>query len=176
MASIADADAHLTYWCMTQPFADRLPKLLALIEEKELPFEDRLKALCVFLKFDFEHYDWVGFYLADPHAERMLVLGPYIGAPTGHTLIPFGRGICGQAAETLETFVVQDVNAESNYLSCSVNVKSEIVLPIILPSGKLVAELDIDSNTLAAFKPEDQAFLEQICAHLAQHWPDDYPQ
>ena len=108
------------------------------------------------------YYDWVGFYLTDPEKKDELVLGPYEGDPTEHTRIPFGRGICGQAAATKETFVVQDVSKEDNYLSCSVHVKSEIVVPIIR-DGEVLGELDIDSHTVEPFTDGDREFLERVC-------------
>ena len=92
----------------------------------------------------------------------MLVLGPYAGEPTDHTRIPFGQGICGQVAESLQNFVVQDVNQETNYLSCSIHVKAEIVLPI-LKDGAFIAQLDIDSHILNPFTDEDLQFLEDVC-------------
>ena len=127
-----------------------------------------MQEICDLLHRSVAHYDWVGFYLVDPNEERMLELGPYCGEPTDHVRIPFGRGICGQAAESLKTFVVQDVNAEGNYLACSTFVKSEIVLPI-LKDGKLLGELDIDSHTHSPFTPGDEAFLQKVCNLVAQH-------
>jgi len=122
----------------------------------------RLQAVCDLLKEEVPHYDWVGFYLVDPNKERELVLGPFAGAPTEHVRIPFGYGICGQAAERKKTFMVPDVAREQNYLSCSPHVKSEIVLPV-LRQGEVMGELDIDSNTLNAFSEEDRAFLLKVC-------------
>lgn len=122
----------------------------------------RLQAVCDLLKQEVPHYDWVGFYLVDPKKERELVLGPFAGAPTEHVRIAFGQGICGQAAETKKTFVVQDVSAESNYLACSPDVQSEIVLPL-LHQGEVMGELDIDSHTVGAFSEEDRAFLLKVC-------------
>jgi len=110
-------------------------------------------------------YDWVGFYLADPDKERELILGPYVGKPTEHVRIPFGSGICGQSAETLKTFLVEDVSKETNYLACSPTVQSEIVVPI-LKGGKFVAELDIDSDDLGGIGTEDRRVLEEICKDL----------
>ena len=127
-----------------------------------------MQAICDLLHREVPHYDWVGFYLTDPAEERMLVLGPYTGAPTDHVRIPFGRGICGQAADSLRTFVVQDVNGENNYLSCSPFVKSEIVLPV-LAQGVLLGELDIDSHTVAPFTPEDELFLGKVCDFAARY-------
>lgn len=125
-----------------------------------------LLAICETLKRDIPHYDWVGFYLVDPAREQELVLGPYVGAPTEHTRIAFGQGICGQAAATELTFVIQDVSQETNYLSCSPDVRSEIVAPIFR-DGKVIGELDIDSHAIAPFTPADQQFLEDVAALVA---------
>lgn len=126
-----------------------------------------LQAICDLLKNDVPYYDWVGFYLTDPDAERELVLGPFSGAPTEHVKIAFGQGICGQAAERKQTFVVPDVSQETNYLSCSPTVKSEIVLPI-LKEGEVMGELDIDSHTVDAFSEEDRAFLLKVCLAVSR--------
>ncbi len=131
-----------------------------------LPREERLDFIVHLLQRDVPYYDWVGFYLVDPQSPRELVLDRFAGDPTDHVRIPFGQGICGQAAERLDTFVVQDVSKETNYLSCSIHVKSEIVLPI-LHEGRLVGELDIDSHVVAPFTDEDKAFLEGVCAQVA---------
>jgi L-methionine (R)-S-oxide reductase len=128
--------------------------------------ERKLTAICALLEANVSHYDWVGFYLVDAAAERQLVLGPYVGAPTEHTHIAFGKGICGQAADTQNTFIVQDVALESNYLSCSPDVRSEIVIPVMC-QGTVVAELDIDSHALSPFTDEDRAFLEQVCQEVS---------
>jgi len=128
--------------------------------------DEILESICAMLKVTVPHYDWVGFYLVDPDAEAELILGPYVGAPTDHTRIPFGKGICGQAAATENTFIVQDVTLETNYLSCSPDVRSEIVVPI-LKDGVVVGELDIDSHALAPFTDQDQAFLDAVCAQVA---------
>jgi L-methionine (R)-S-oxide reductase len=125
----------------------------------------RLAALCELLNARIPHYDWFGFYIAR-RSERLLDLGPYVGEPTDHVLIHFGRGICGQAAERGETFLVDDVSSAPNYLACSLKVKSEIVVPVFF-AGRLVGEIDIDSHTMAAFKPEDRAFLERLAPLVA---------
>ena len=106
------------------------------------------------------------FYLTVP-GSRLLRLGPFTGAETEHTEIPFGRGICGQAAETGTTFVVQDVAAQDNYLACSLKVKSEIVVPI-LRNGTLLGEIDIDSHMKAPFSGEDRKLLEWLAERIAQ--------
>jgi L-methionine (R)-S-oxide reductase len=128
---------------------------------------ERLQALCELMKARISRYDWFGFYIAR-RGEALLDLGPYAGEPTEHVLIPFGRGICGQAAERRETFVVDDVSAASNYLACSLSVKSEIVVPVIdQDRGDIAGEIDIDSHSVAAFGPEDSAFLERLAALVA---------
>jgi GAF domain-containing protein len=124
--------------------------------------DEKLQKICQMLADEVEVFDWVGFYIVDPDAERELVLGPFVGEPTEHTRIPFGTGICGQAAETNETFVVQDVSKEDNYLACSIDVKSEIVVPI-RKNGNFVAELDIDSHTKGAITEDHRKFLEEVC-------------
>ena len=128
--------------------------------------DEKLFAICELLDDEVEVFDWVGFYLVDPDADRELVLGPYVGEPTDHTRIPFGRGICGQAAESLETYVVQDVSKEDNYLACSVDVKAEIVVPI-LKEGKLLGELDIDSHSKDSITPDHRNMLEEIAEKVA---------
>ncbi|MGD8427061.1 MAG: GAF domain-containing protein [Balneolaceae bacterium] len=124
--------------------------------------DDKLKEICHLLDGEVEVFDWTGFYLVDPNAERELILGPYVGDPTDHTRIAFGKGICGQAAETNETFVVQDVSKEDNYLSCSIHVKAEIVVPI-KKDGRFVAELDIDSHTKDSITEDHRLMLEAVC-------------
>ncbi len=147
-------------------FSRVINKVSRAIREEEVP-RDGLQAICDLLKEDVPYYDWVGFYLTDPDAERELVLGPFSGAPTEHTRIAFGQGICGQAAERKQTFVVPDVSKETNYLSCSPTVKSEIVLPI-LKEERVMGELDIDSHTVDAFSEEDRAFLLKVCLAVSR--------
>lgn len=128
---------------------------------------ERLQALCDFMKAGIPRYDWFGFYIAR-RAQRLLDLGPYAGEPTEHILIPFGRGICGQAAQRRETFVVDDVSAAANYLACSLKVRSEIVVPVMDPErGDVAGEIDIDSHSPAAFAAEDRAFLERLAVLVA---------
>ena len=137
------------------------------IADNQATREEKLQAICGLLSDEVDVFDWVGFYLVDPDAERELVLGPYVGEPTDHTRIPFGKGICGQAAETLETFVVQDVSKASNYLSCSIHVKAEIVVPV-MKGDTFVAELDIDSHTKDSITEKHREMLEEICTIVAK--------
>lgn len=125
---------------------------------------DALQRISELLKEEVPHYDWVGFYLVE---DGRLKLGPFVGDDTEHTDIDFGEGICGQAAEREENFVVPDVSEEDNYLSCSPRVRSEIVVPIY--SGKeVVGELDIDSHTRDTFTERDEKMLGEICEILGE--------
>jgi GAF domain-containing protein len=112
---------------------------------------------------DIPHYHWVGFYLLDGNE---LVLGPFAGKPSPHTRIPLGRGICGAAAAEKTTIVVDDVNADPRYLACSVETKSEIVVPL-MDGIDVLGEIDIDSDRLAAFGADDRQLLESVAALLA---------
>ena len=131
------------------------------ILEKPGDLDSKLEKVCKYLKENVEYYDWVGFYFVDPRKKDELVLGPFAGEPTIHVRIKFGEGICGQAAITRKVFIVPDVSKESNYLACSPEVKSEIVIPIF-KGDELVGELDIDSHTQDAFTEEDRYLLENI--------------
>lgn len=108
-------------------------------------------------------YTWAGIYLLDGNE---LCLGPFVGKPSPHTRIPLGRGICGAAATDKTTIIVDDVNADPRYLACSVETRSEIVVPI-MQDGEVLGELDIDSDKPAAFGADDRELLEQVAALLA---------
>ena len=115
------------------------------------------------LKDGIPYYTWVGIYLLDGNE---LVLGPFVGKPSPHTRIPLGRGICGAAATEQTTIIVDDVNSDPRYLACSIETRSEIVVPIML-GGEVLGEIDIDSDRLAAFTGDDQRLLEAVAADLA---------
>ena len=110
------------------------------------------------LKQEVPDYTWVGVYLLDGNE---LVLGPFVGKPSPHTRIPLGRGICGAAATEKTTIIVDDVNADSRYLACSIETRSEIVVPIILES-EVLGEIDIDSDHVAALGAPDKTMLEAV--------------
>jgi len=113
-------------------------------------------------------YNWVGFYMLEREADRdMLVLGPFKGSMTPHTRIPLNQGICGAAASTGKTVVVDDVGSDSRYLACSLETKSEIVVPVFV-HGKVAGELDIDSHFLAAFGPDDRLLCEHAASLLGK--------
>lgn len=109
------------------------------------------------------YYNWTGFYMVE---QGQLVLGHYLGKPTEHLTIQFGEGICGQAAERKESFIVADVSKEDNYLACSLETASEIVVPI-MKGDRVLGEIDIDSDQPGAFDALDQHLLEAIAAMLA---------
>ena len=110
------------------------------------------------------HYSWVGVYRL---SGKELVLGPFLGKPSPHTRIPLGRGICGAAASAKATIIVDDVNSDPRYLACSLETQSEIVVPV-MRGGEVLAEIDIDSDTPAAFGQHDRHMLETVAALLAE--------
>jgi len=126
--------------------------------------ESAMRQAVALLKDGVPEYTWVGIYLLDGNE---LVLGPYVGKPSPHTRIPLGRGICGAAAAEKATIVVHDVNADSRYLACSVETKSEIVVPI-MRGADVLGEIDIDSDKPAAFGSRDRDLLEPIATLLAE--------
>lgn len=144
---------------MTTPnFDEVLLKITALVKTNPT---NLLFQICELLKKEVYHYDWVGFYILDRNRNE-LVLGPFVGKPTPHTNIAMGKGICGQVAESGMTMVVQDVTQVENYISCGLDVQSEIVVPV-LKNGEFLAELDIDSHSPAPFNSEDSIFLAKVC-------------
>ena len=118
--------------------------------------------VCTEIQQKLPNYDWVGFYFHHPQ-KKELHLRAFAGKPTDHTVIPFGKGICGQVAESNQNFVVDDVSKQNNYISCSLEVKSEVVIPLFVNS-KNEGQIDIDSNTPSAFDEKDVAFLEKVNA------------
>ena len=119
-----------------------------------------LQYICQLLFDHIVHYDWVSYYLHN-HEKKELVLNAYVGEPTNHTNISFGKGICGQVALSDENFIVDDVTAENNYIACNLDVKSEIVIPLFV-NEKNIGQIDIDSNRLRAFSEKDAAFLGKV--------------
>ncbi|WP_460218036.1 GAF domain-containing protein [Psychroserpens sp. MEBiC05023] len=128
--------------------------------------DEGLLAICKLLEEHIDYYNWVGFYFKNGNKNE-LKLGPYVGEPTDHTIIPFGKGICGQVAVSNENFIVPDVSAQDNYIACSITVKAEIVIPIFV-NGENIGQIDIDSNTADPFTSEDERFLEFVCQKVAE--------
>jgi L-methionine (R)-S-oxide reductase len=131
--------------------------------------EALMKSIVVLLHEKLTRYNWVGFYMHELNGDpNILVLGPFRGTMTPHTRIPLNQGICGAAASSGKTIVVDDVNSDSRYLACSLETKSEIVVPVFV-HGRVVGELDIDSHFLAAFGPEDRKLCEHAAAVLGKY-------
>ena len=138
----------------------QIDELVQSKKERENVLRETVKVL----KENYEHYNWVGIYLLEGDE---LVHGPYLGKPSPHTRIRLNKGICGAAASQKKTVNIPDVNADPRYLACSLETRSEIVVPIM--RGKQVfGEIDIDSDKLSAFSNEDQLLLEQICSILSE--------
>lgn len=138
----------------------------SILKDPALPTNERLLGVCELLRENISYYNWVGFYFRNEDKEE-LKLGPYAGAPTDHTIIPFGKGICGQVALSNQNFVVPDVAAQDNYIACSIDVKAEIVVPIFV-NGQNIGQIDIDSHQPDPFTKEDEEFLEFICAEVSR--------
>lgn len=144
--------------------------LLTLIKTKlnsGISQKDGLQFICQLLFDHVESYDWVGYYLHNPE-KKELVLKTYVGQPTDHTHIPFGKGICGQVALSNKNFIVDDVNAQDNYIACSLDVKSEIVIPLFV-NGNNIGQIDIDSNNLQSFSEKDATFLSEVNRLVSIH-------
>ena len=146
-------------------FEELKPKIIKITSDSETSREEKLLKICELLQKSIDHYNWVGFYFAN-HETQTLHLGPYVGAPTDHSVIPFGKGICGQVAVSNENFVVPDVSAQNNYIACSFTVKSEIVVPLFI-NGKNIGQIDIDSHVLNPFTEADERFLEFVNQQVA---------
>jgi L-methionine (R)-S-oxide reductase len=141
-------------------------QLDSLIFNEALSVGERLEQVCEVLRSNIAHYDWVGFYFHKPET-RTLHLRAFAGEPTDHTQIPFGKGICGQVAESNQNFIVPDVKAQDNYIACSINVKSEIVIPLF-KDGVNIGQIDIDSHTIDPFTDADVALLEFVNAKVSE--------
>ena len=141
-------------------FDNLRPKVTQITQNNNLSLAEKHQQICQLLHDNVLHYNWVGFYFAN-HDTQTLHLGAYVGEPTDHTVIPFGKGICGQVAESNTNFVVPDVAAQDNYIACSITVKSEIVVPLFV-RGQNIGQIDIDSNTIDPFTAHDERFLEFV--------------
>ncbi|HBZ38244.1 MAG TPA: gaf sensor protein [Balneola sp.] len=148
---------------------EALLPLIKRVLSKDISLDEKLFSICEHLQDNVPGFDWVGFYIVDPEVENQLKLGPYVGESTDHTTIPFGKGICGQVAVSHKTFVSQDVTEEDNYISCSIHVQSEIVVPI-MKKDRFVAQIDIDSNTKNSISEEKKELLEKICTLLSNEF------
>jgi L-methionine (R)-S-oxide reductase len=145
----------------------QLAEELTVLADAAGSVEDLMSVIVGRLQECLPHFDWVGFYMIEeglPGEDPVLVLGPYVGAVTPHNRIALNQGICGAAASSGQTLVVDDVQSDPRYLACSLETRSEIVVPVIV-KGKVVGELDIDSHTPTAFGHEDRKLVEH-CSDL----------
>ncbi len=138
----------------------------AIAQSKNDSLDALLDELAAALKENFSHYTGVYLYLLDG---EMLVLNTYRGRPTEHTRIPIGAGICGRAARVKQTVTIDDVTADAEYIACSLQTQSEIVVPI-MREGRVLGEIDIDSDVPAAFSEDDKKFLAEVARSIAQRF------
>ncbi|MET0338657.1 MAG: GAF domain-containing protein [Caulobacter sp.] len=136
---------------------------VASVLDGETNLTARMATVASMLANSFDHYFWTGFYVVDPAKPRELVVGPYQGT-LGCLRIAFGRGVCGAAADTGQTQLVEDVHAFAGHIACDGRSQSEIVVPVFDPAGNLLAVFDVDSDKLAAFDTVDQQGIETILA------------
>ena len=133
--------------------------------------DECLIKICVYLNKNIEGYDWVGFYFHNLKKKELNLIA-FSGIPTNHTKIPFGKGICGQSALSNNSVIVDDVSKESNYISCNLNVKSEIVVPLFKKENN-IGQIDIDSNNLKQFSSKDLEFLKKINHMISEKFFDN---
>jgi GAF domain-containing protein len=150
------------------PVASRIEEVrnqIGELAERSANADDLMRKMVKLLREGMLKYNWAGFYMLEPGTQPpVLVLGAFDGTTTPHTRIPLHQGICGAAASSGKTIVVDDVSKDPRYLACSLETKSEIVVPVLV-HGKIAGELDIDSHFPAAFTTEDEN-LVQHCAAL----------
>ncbi|MFP8489986.1 GAF domain-containing protein [Gracilimonas sp. Q87] len=154
---------------LTQKTADHIISETKVILDRNIARDEKLLAICELIEKKVDTFDWVGFYFADPGGKKELHLGPFVGEPTDHNRIPFGSGICGQVAVSHETFISQNVHEEDNYIACSVDVQSEIVVPI-MKDDEFVAQIDIDSNTRGSITKKQKKLLEDVAQLLGSEF------
>lgn len=141
-------------------------RLSSILESPKHNTEEKLQKVCHLLDQEISYFNWTGFYFKNGDKDE-LKLGPYVGAETDHIIIPYGKGICGQVAVSNETFIVPDVHLQDNYLSCSIDTKAEIVVPIF-KNGENIGQIDIDSHTIDPFTKEDLELLEWLCNEVSK--------
>ena len=144
-----------------------IKKIKSILSNKD-DWEKKLFKICDIIKYNLKKYDWVGFYFSDL-INKQLKLIAFSGEETEHTIIPFGRGVCGQVANSNKPLIIPDVKSEKNYISCNINVKSEIVVPILIDNIN-IGQIDVDSNTINAFSNMDKIFLEEICELVSKNY------
>jgi L-methionine (R)-S-oxide reductase len=145
-------------------YAEVETEILAVLEG-EPNLTARMATVASMLADAFPAYFWTGFYVVDPDREAELVVGPYQGT-LGCLRIPFGRGVCGAAARDRATQVVEDVHAFPGHIACDSRSASEIVVPVVDRTGKLIAVFDVDATETAAFDSVDAAALERLLGRV----------
>jgi len=140
-------------------------KIIHIINNDQ-DIKNKLQKICDLLKNEIAHYNWVGFYFKNG-SKQEIKLAQFSGDPTDHIIIPFGQGICGQVAISNKNFVVQDVTEQGNYISCGIDVKSEIVVPIF-KNGENIGQIDVDSHQKSPFSLEDERLLEFVCDQVSK--------
>lgn len=153
------------YFCKKKQLGKIKNQLNHLFEEAD-NLEDLLISICTLLQKEVSYYNWVGFYFKNG-TKNELKLKAFAGLPTDHEIIPFGKGICGQVAVSNQNFVVPDVQAQDNYISCNIHVKAEIVVPLFYENDN-IGQIDIDSNTLNPFSAKDEDLLTYINEEVAK--------
>ena len=141
-------------------------RLSSILESPKHNTDEKLEKVCHLLDQEISYFNWTGFYFKNGDKDE-LKLGPYVGAEADHIIIPYGKGICGQVAVSNETFIVPDVHLQDNYLSCSIDTKAEIVVPIF-KNGENIGQIDIDSHTIDPFTKEDLELLEWLCNEVSK--------
>ena len=144
-----------------------IKKIKSILSNKDI-WGGKMFKICDLIKKNLKRYDWVGFYFSDL-INKNLKLIAFSGSKTEHTIIPFGRGVCGQVANSNKPLIITDVKSEKNYISCNINVKSEIVVPILIDNIN-IGQIDVDSNTINAFSNMDKIFLEEICELVSKNY------
>lgn len=124
--------------------------------------------LCMAQLDRLDGFDWSGVYVLEGDT---LVLETFVGAPTEHTRIPVGQGVCGTAVAQDKDQIIDDVSKLENYLSCSLETKAEAVV-LIKKDGRTLGQIDIDSHRAAAFGPREVALLEALAALMADRWAE----
>ena len=144
----------------------KLKNKIIHIIDNNVNINNSLQDICNLLELEINHFDWVGFYFINGN-KKELKLAQFAGKPTEHSIIPFGKGICGQVALSNQNFVVQDVNEQDNYISCGIDVKSEIVIPIF-KNKENIGQIDIDSHHINPFTKSDEELLEFVCEQVSR--------
>ncbi|MBB6061928.1 GAF domain-containing protein [Thermosipho japonicus] len=171
--AVYQAIIHFRNGEMNGNYYDKDELFIKLLNKLEKESKDDpvkyMRKICQYLYDEIPYYDWVGFYMINK--DNVLELFEFVGEPTEHVKINIGEGICGQAAMLRDVFIVQDVSKETNYLSCSPKVRSEIVVPIF-KNKDVIGELDIDSHYITPFDDRDRKFLERICEDIPKIWDE----